>query len=105
MLLEGGHAKRIAEPFVWSRRELWTIAVAAVVVVTTIGLGLYAFLDRPAKDPSCLSVTAATSTGGAPLEACGATAREWCRSPLEAAGAGARVADAIRAQCRSKRLR
>jgi hypothetical protein len=104
VLLEGGHAQRIAEPHVWSRRELWTAAVAAVVVLATIALGVYAFLDRPAKDASCLSVTAATSTGGAQLEACGAKARQWCRAPLEAAGGGERVADAIRAQCRSKRL-
>jgi hypothetical protein len=104
VLLEGGHAQRIAEPHAWSKRELWTAAVATVVVLATIALGLFAFLDRPAKDPSCLSVTAATSTGGAPLEACGAKARQWCRTPLEAAGGGERVAAAIRAQCRSKRL-
>jgi hypothetical protein len=105
MLLEGGHAQRIAQPHVWSKRELWTAVVTSMVVLATIALGLFAFLDRPARDPSCLSVTAATSTGGAPLEACGARARQWCRFPLEAAGGGERVADAIRAQCRSKRLR
>jgi hypothetical protein len=103
VLLEGGHAQRVAEPHVWSKRELRTAAVAAVVALATIALSLYAFLDRPSKDPSCLSVTAATSTGGAPLEACGARARQWCRFPLEAAGGGERVAAAIRAQCRSKR--
>jgi hypothetical protein len=101
VLLEGGHAKRISEPFVWSRREIWTAIVAAVVVLATVGVGIFALVGH-SDDPSCISAPAATSTGGASLHACGATARAWCRDPLAAAGGGARVADAIRAACREK---
>ena len=55
------------------------LLLAATVVVVVVALVQGAGTARA----GCVDVTAASSTGGATLHACGADARHWCR--LEAA--------------------
>jgi hypothetical protein len=64
------------------RRELRLLAVIAAVVVVAGGVALYAALHHGTRKAAagCVEVTAASTTGGATLHACGADAARWCRS-------------------------
>jgi hypothetical protein len=69
-----------------------------VVVVLALGAALYAGLHHGARATAagCVDVIAASTTGGATIHACGASAARWCR--FEAARHDA-FARALRARC------
>ena len=62
------------------RRVLGIVGVLIIVIVG--GLGVWSVLARDSYSSSghgCVSVTVASSTGGASLHYCGAAARSFCR--------------------------
>lgn len=80
MPLEGQWARQNAPLRPTSRRERRLLALFLVLIVAGVAAVLYATLHgSAAKQSGCVSVTAATSTGGATLQQCGAAARAWCR--------------------------
>lgn len=91
-----GHHRRLREPL--SRRQrrlLWAgvgILLAAVVALSAYG----ASVSTPAAGRGCVSVTVASSTGGALIHKCGAAARRWCAEEALLSGP---VAVAVRPQC------
>src|SRR5437764_11281074 len=74
------------------RREVRVLAAVAVVLSLAGGITLYAAVihGSPKRGKGCVEVTAAHSTGGATLHACGREAAHWCRSPASRQGAFAR---------------
>jgi hypothetical protein len=95
-----GHWKRVNTPLrSTTRRE--GRALVAVVTILVIGLviGLYAALHDGSSskaEAGCIEVTAAHTTGGATLRACGPAAVRWCRSARAREDALAR---AVQARC------
>jgi hypothetical protein len=76
------------------------LAVAAALAVAAVVLLAYAIAGGSGAGRTaagCIDVTAASSTGGARVHACGAAARRWCRA---AAAQDTPLARAIRPQCR-----
>jgi type II secretory pathway component PulM len=92
MPLEGHWERQRSELRPREKRIL--AAVAAIVVVAVIAVVLAVGGGSGAR---CVSVTTASSTGGATLSRCGAAARDWCRS--SAAGSD-QFAAALRKSCR-----
>jgi hypothetical protein len=81
-----------------SRRELSALAVVAALLLIAAGVAIYAAAHHgaPRAAAGCVDVTAASTTGGARLHACGADAARWCRSQ---AGLTDAVARAVRVAC------
>jgi hypothetical protein len=80
MIMEA-REKRLATPLRWGPREKAAVgALLAVVVLALAGLGAYALSSgaKPRKD--CVSVTFASTLGGAELKGCGGRARAICAS-------------------------
>jgi len=96
-----GHWKRVHTPVRSApRRERRAVAaVAAVLVVALAGGVLFAILHGGSSKAGagCIEVTAAHSTGGATVKACGAGAARWCRS---AAGRHDAFGREVLARCR-----
>lgn len=90
-----GQAARLAAP-VSARQKRITASVLALIVLAGV---LVAFATdtgyKAAK--GCVNVVLASSTGGALVHRCGASARAWCASELTAPTAGAQTIDR---QCR-----
>src|SRR5438132_10525258 len=78
-------------------------AFAAVTAALTLALAVllaYVLLGGSSSRSAaagCIDVTAASSTGGARVHACGAAARRWCRS---ASLRDSPLGRALRPQCR-----
>ena len=81
-----------------SRRELRLLAAVASVLALAAAVVLYAALHHAAHHAAagCVEITAASTTGGATLHACGADAARWCRSE---AGHTDTVARAVLTAC------
>ena len=81
-----------------SRRELRLLAAVASVLALAAAVVLYAALRHEAHHAAagCVEITAASTTGGATLHACGADAARWCRSE---AGHTDTVARAVLTAC------
>jgi hypothetical protein len=81
-----------------SRRELRLLAAVASVLALAAAVVLYAALHHAAHQAAagCVEITAASTTGGATLHACGADAARWCRSE---AGHTDTVARAVLTAC------
>src|SRR2546430_14853923 len=83
-----------------ARTEVGVVAIVAsllaVCVATVTGLSL-AGAGSSKHAAGCVDATAATSTGGARIQACGGAARHWCS--LEA-GRTTPLARALQPQCR-----
>src|SRR5947209_165683 len=95
-----GHWKRLQTPLRrTTRREARLIAAAAGFLAVTVVIVLYVALQSgsSAAGPGCIKVTAASSTGGATLHACGQAAARWCRSAAVRHDALAR---SVREECR-----
>jgi hypothetical protein len=78
-----GHWERLQTPLrKTSRREGRLIAVVGGLVAVGLAVFLYVAIQggSSAPDQGCVEVTAAHSTGGATLRACGEKAERWCRS-------------------------
>jgi hypothetical protein len=74
-------ARRLSEPLRWGRREKGVVgALVAVVVVALLALGVYAFSSGSPARKDCVSVTFASTLGGAELHGCGQRARAICAS-------------------------
>jgi hypothetical protein len=89
-----GHWERQHAPL--RRADRRAVAAAALLVAVVLAWLVLAGGGDPAQ-AGCVNVTAASTTGGARMHACGADARRWCRSE---AGAQDTVARAVRAACR-----
>jgi hypothetical protein len=90
---------RAMPPRPLSLRERRLLAiVGALIVAATVGLVAYALSSASA---GCVTVTAAHTTGGARIHACGAGAVRLCRT---AAREETPLALALRPQCRRNRV-
>jgi hypothetical protein len=94
-----GQAKRLREPL--SRRQRRALyATVGGLLAAVVALAAYGAV---AHDPSttsghgCVSVTVASTTGGAILHECGRAAERWCRMEAQRHGPLASVAGP---QCR-----
>jgi hypothetical protein len=81
------------------RRELRAMSVVAVVLLVAAAVALYGAVHHgaPRAAAGCVSVTAASSTGGATIHACGAGAVRLCRAR---AGRDDPFARSVAAACR-----
>ena len=90
-----GQSRRLQQPLRWSRRERVAVAtLLAVAVAALVGLGVYALTSGSPARRDCVSVTFASSVGGAELHGCGERARRICAS-----GDFPGIADELRAAC------
>jgi hypothetical protein len=90
-----GQSRRLQQPLRWGRRERLVVAtVLAVAVAALIGLGVYALTSGAPARRDCVSVTFASSVGGAELHGCGERARKICAS-----GAFPGIAEELRVAC------
>jgi hypothetical protein len=81
-----------------TRRERRVLALVAAALVVVCAAVAWIALASDARTPAgCVNLTAASTTGGARLHACGAEAARWCRTD---AGGRDRVAAALVAACR-----
>ena len=81
------------------RRELRAVAVVAVVLLAAAAVAVFAAARHgaPRTADGCLAVTAASSTGGATIHACGVRAAHLCRAQ---AGRRDPFARSVAAACR-----
>lgn len=90
------HAQHLSRPLRWGRREKTAIAcLLAVVAACLIALGAYAMTSGSPARGDCVSVTFASTLGGATLHGCGEQARRIC-----AAGDFPTIEPELRAACR-----
>jgi hypothetical protein len=90
-------SRRLSEPLRWGRRERTVVAaLLTCVALIAAGLGAYALTSGAPVRRDCITVTFASTLGGAVVHACGARARTVCASP----GAFRGVAEELRADCR-----
>ncbi len=74
-------SRRLSEPLRWGRREKTAVAVViGCLVLALVGLGAYALTSGSPARADCVSVTFASTLGGAELHGCGAQARRICAS-------------------------
>jgi hypothetical protein len=74
-------SRRLSEPLRWGRREKTIVAVVlSCVLLSAIGLGAYALTSGAPERRDCVTVTFASTLGGADLHGCGARARRICAS-------------------------
>ena len=82
------------------RHAMWVVAGIFVVVIA-VGAAVWAMAGRSSSSvrsgQTCVTVTMASSMGGAVEHACGAAARDWCRAADVQHDAHAQ---AVQAQCR-----
>jgi hypothetical protein len=74
-------SRRLSQPLRWGRREKTAIAaLATCLLLALIGLGVYALTSGSPSRSDCVTVTFASTLGGADLHACGSQARRVCAS-------------------------
>jgi hypothetical protein len=72
-------SRRLSEPLRWGRREKALVAaLAACCVIAGLALGAFALTSGAPARRDCVSVTFASTLGGAVIHGCGARAREIC---------------------------
>ncbi len=84
------------------RRAGWAVAVAVVVIGA--GLGVWQVAGGgggTAPKGPCVSINIASSTGGAFVSHCGASARTWCAAEAKATG---QLAGEAQSACRKNGL-
>jgi hypothetical protein len=99
-----GHWERTQTPLRRTTpRDTRLVAGIAALLVVALAVVVYAAVseDSAKPGPGCIEVTAAHSTGGATVRACGPTAARWCRTM---AARDDPLARAVRARCRSAGL-
>jgi hypothetical protein len=90
-----GQSRRLSQPLRWGRRE--RIAVVTVLVASLcalVGLGVYALTSGARARGDCVTVTFASTLGGAELHGCGERARHICAS-----GDFAGISEELRVAC------
>jgi hypothetical protein len=74
-------SRRLSQPLRWGRREKTAMAVLlSCVLLALIALGAYALTSGSPARADCVTVTFASTLGGADLHACGGQARRVCAS-------------------------
>lgn len=77
------------------------VVVGAVVLVIAVGAAVWLLAGRTStgkgSNEGCVTVSIASTMGGAVERACGSAARDWCRA---VSGAHDAHAQAVQAQCR-----
>jgi hypothetical protein len=104
MPLEGQWQRQQSAFWPARRREArLLIVLGCVLLAATVAVVVAVVVQGGAGTAraGCVEVTAATSTGGATLHACGADARHWCR--LEAARTDP-FARMVQEHCRKARI-
>jgi len=92
-----GQSRRLSEPLRWGRREKVAVAVVlSCVALALAGLAAFALSSGAPARAGCISLTFASTLGGATVHECGTRARGLCASP-EAFHA---VAQELRSECR-----
>jgi hypothetical protein len=90
-------SRRLSEPLQWGRREKTVVAVLlGCAVLALAGLGAYSLRGRPAAGKDCVSLTFASTLGGALIHQCGKQARALCATP----NPSSEFAQQLREQCR-----
>ncbi len=90
-------SRRLSRPLRWDRREKTIVGILAVcVVLALMGGGAYAIWGESSSGKDCISVTFASTLGGAQLHACGAQARNICAQPASYRSIGPDLAVACR---------
>jgi hypothetical protein len=80
MIMED-RSKRLSEPLRWGRRERTAVAaVLACVALALAGLVAYGVTSGSSGRADCVTVTFASTVGGADLHGCGPQARRICAS-------------------------
>ena len=75
-------SRRLSQPLRWGRREKTIVGIlAACVVLAAAGLGAFALWGGSDSRKDCISVTFASTLGGARLHQCGEQARRTCAAP------------------------
>jgi hypothetical protein len=75
-------SRRLSEPLQWGRREKTVAAVLlSCVALALIGLVAYALTSGAPARKDCISLTFASTLGGAYVHECGAGARRLCAAP------------------------
>jgi hypothetical protein len=93
-------ARRVSEPLHWGRREKAAIAaLLSALLLALAGLGAYALTSGSPARGDCVTVTFASTLGGADLHACGRQARRVCAS-----GSFPHIETDLRAACRRARF-
>ncbi|MGO8904865.1 MAG: hypothetical protein ACLQMH_04490 [Solirubrobacteraceae bacterium] len=89
-------SRRLSEPLRWGRREKTVVAILlGCVLLAAAGLGAFALTSGAPARADCISVTFASTLGGAEVHACGSRARRICAS-----GAFRGIEEELRAACR-----
>ncbi len=89
-------SRRLSEPLRWGRREKTAAAaLAACIAVVLLALAAFALTSGSPARRDCISVTFASTLGGALVHECGARARRTCASPAAFSG----VEQQLRAAC------
>jgi hypothetical protein len=74
-------ARRLSEPLRWGRREKTIVAaMLSALALALIALGVFALSSGSPARRDCVTVTFASTLGGAQLHGCGARARAICAS-------------------------
>jgi hypothetical protein len=90
-------SRRLSEPLRWGRREKTVVGVMlGVVLAAAIGLGAFALTSGGPVRRDCITLTFASTLGGAEVHQCGADARRTCATP----GAFHSIQAEFRAACR-----
>jgi hypothetical protein len=91
-------SRRLSEPLRWGRREKTVVAVLlSCVLLGAVGLIAYGLTSGAPARRDCVSVTFASTLGGAQLQGCGAKARQICAS---GASDSREIEAPLRAACR-----
>ncbi|HLH14435.1 MAG TPA: hypothetical protein VKV16_06565 [Solirubrobacteraceae bacterium] len=94
-------SRRLSEPLRWGRREKTIVAaLASCVAIAALALVAYGLTSGAAVRRDCVSVTFASTLGGAELKGCGARARRICAS-----GSFHAIEHELRAACRRAGMR
>ena len=91
------HSRRLSEPLRWGRREKRIVAaLLACTVLALAGLGAYALTSGAPRRADCITLTFASTLGGAQVHECGSQARSLCASP----GAFHGIEQEVRMECK-----
>jgi len=74
-------SRRLSEPLQWGRREKTVVAVLlSALALAAAGLGAFALTSGAPARADCVTVTFASTLGGAQIHGCGQQARRICAS-------------------------
>lgn len=97
-----GHSKRQSEPLRFTRAGRLGVMVVSFCLFAAAVAGVVIALNTSPVRPGCISITSASTVGGAVTNACGAKAREICAHPAENPALSAHRK--LEAACRRARL-